>query len=181
MRPGRDATGRERPAPGRVGPAGRVGRLGAGWAAWGLLAVVAGLGLWIGVGRSGPPPTTDQQVRAIAAEVRCPSCADLNAAQSDDVTAVAVRDTIRQRLLQGQSRSQIEAFLVSRYGPDILLRPPTHGAGALVWALPLVAAGVLAGAGVWALHRWRGSGRPPARTPDEADLSIVERALESEG
>ena len=149
------------------------------WGPWVLLLLVLGTGLGIGVSRSGPPPTVDQQVRAIAAEVRCPSCADLNSAQSNDVTAVAVRAAIRQRLVQGQSRAQIEAFLVSRYGPDILLRPPGHGVGGLVWVLPVVAAAVALLAAAWALRRWRApvEGSRSARPPDAGDEVLVRRAL----
>jgi cytochrome c-type biogenesis protein CcmH/NrfF len=152
-----------------------------GWAAWAPLLVVLGIGLGIGVSRSGPAPTLDQQVRAIAAEVRCPSCADLNSAQSNDVTAAAVRSAIRQRLVQGKSRAQIEAFLVSRYGPDILLRPPSRGVGGLVWLLPVVAAAVAVPAAVWALRRWRApasSAAPAARAPDPGDEDLVRRALD---
>ena len=152
-----------------------------GWAAWVLLLFVLGVGLGIGVSRSGPPSTVDQQVRAIAAEVRCPSCADLNSAQSNDVTAVAVRSAIRQRLVQGQSRARIEAFLVGRYGPDILLRPPSRGVGGLVWLLPVLAAALALAGAVWALRRWRApaAGDPPsARAPDAGDEAIVGRALD---
>lgn len=155
-----------------------------GWAPWLLLVLVLGAGLGIGVSRSGPAPSLDQQVRAIAAEVRCPSCADLNSAQSNDVTAVAVRSAIRQRLLQGQSRAQIEAFLVSRYGPDILLRPPSRGVGGLVWVLPVVAAVLALLGAVWALRRWRAPtfGDPlSARAPDAGDEALVRRALEEPG
>ena len=152
-----------------------------GWAPWALLVIVLGAGLGIGVSRSGPPPTVDQQVRAIAAEVRCPSCADLNSAQSNDVTAVAVRSAIRQRLVLGQSRAQIEAFLVGRYGPDILLRPPSRGVGGLVWLLPVIAAALALLAAVWALRRWRAQtvgDSPSARAPDAGDEALVRRALD---
>ena len=150
------------------------------WAPWILLAVVVAVGLGIGMSRPGSPPSVDQQVRAIAAEVRCPSCADLNAAQSNDVTAVAVRAAIRQRLVQGQPRSEIESFLVSRYGPDILLRPPTRGIGGLVWALPLGAAVLGLAAAGWALRRWRrgDAGSVSGRPPDEEEQALVQRALD---
>lgn len=159
------------------------------WAPWLLVAVMVGVGLGIGAGRQGGPPTIDQQVRSIASEVRCPSCTDLNAAESNAVTAVAVRNAIRQRLEQGQSRTRIESFLAGRYGPDILLRPSTSGAGALVWALPVAGAVLLLVGGAWALRRWAGPSRPgsgpgqgrgaPDAGPDAADEAIVRRALDA--
>ena len=111
----------------------------------------------------------DQQVAAIANQVRCPSCEDETAENSATQTAAAVRATIRQGLLAGQSQAQIEAYLESRYGPSILLRPPAGGLSGLVWMLPVGATvAALAGLAV-AFRRWRPS---PA-----APLSDEERAL----
>ncbi|HEV2370286.1 MAG TPA: cytochrome c-type biogenesis protein CcmH [Acidimicrobiales bacterium] len=146
------------------------------WGPWMLLLVVLGVGLAIGAGVGGRP-SLDQQTRAIASEIRCPSCSDLNAAQSNAVTAVAVRNAIRQRLQQGQSAPQIEAYLESRYGPDILLRPSGRGLGSLVWVLPVALAVAAAAAVGSALWRWRGRAGPPGSPPDAASRRRVEDAL----
>ena len=141
-------------------------RLGLVW-----LAMVVALGVAFGYDAlaSHHRQSLDQQVAVIANQVRCPSCEDETAENSATQTAAAVRATIRQRLLAGQSQAQIEAYLEGRYGPSILLRPPAGGLSGLVWVLPVAAAvAALAGLAV-AFRRWRPS---PA-----APLSDEERAL----
>ncbi len=112
-------------------------RLGLVW-----LAMVVALGVAFGYDAlaSHHRQSLDQQVAAIANQVRCPSCEDETAENSATQTAAAVRAAIRQRLLVGQGQAQIEAYLESRYGPAILLRPQATGVSALVWVLPVVAA-----------------------------------------
>src|SRR5688572_19459293 len=86
-------------------------------------------------GSSGPQSEADR-VRAIASTVRCPTCRGLSAAESDAKAAVAVRAEITRRVRAGESGQQIRAFLVSRYGPDIVLTPEGSGLSMLVWAIP---------------------------------------------
>lgn len=148
-------------------------------APWALLLVVLAFGLWLGSRGPAARPSLDQRTRAIASEIRCPSCEDLSAAESNSEGAVAVRSLIRSDLREGRSKTAIESYLVGRYGPDIILRPSGHGLTSLVWVLPAAAA-LLAGSGVLlALRRWRpgGGSAPP---PDEEDRLLVERALRGE-
>ena len=136
--------------------------------------VIAGA-LFVGAHRPSGPRTENQRVQHIASEIRCPTCRNQSAAESDAAAAKAVRYEIRRRVRDGQSEGEIVAFLVSRYGSDILLKPQASGVAGLVWALPVVAViGALAGL-VVAFRRWRA--RPEvAVTP--ADRELVERALE---
>jgi cytochrome c-type biogenesis protein CcmH len=148
----------------------RFWRLGLVW-----LAMAAALGATFGYDAlaSHHRQSLDQQVAAIANQVRCPSCADETAENSATQTAAAVRATIRQRLLAGQSQAQIEAYLESRYGPSILLRPPAGGVSGLVWALP-VGAAVAALAGLTAaFRRWRPS---PAAPLSEQERALLDQA-----
>ncbi|HUZ43099.1 MAG TPA: cytochrome c-type biogenesis protein [Acidimicrobiales bacterium] len=144
------------------------------WGPWILLAVVVTVGLVLGTSHHAPPPSLTQRAATIASEVRCPSCEDLTAAESNSEAAVAIRSLIRTDLAHGQSKAQIESYLVGLYGPDIILRPSTHGLSGLVWLVP-AALGVLGLAGaVLALRRWRTA----PLSPDEADRALVEEALE---
>jgi cytochrome c-type biogenesis protein CcmH len=146
--------------------------------AWLAMAVVLVIALAIGAqGRSGPQ-TQAQRVKHIASEIRCPTCRNQSAAESDAAAAKAVRDEITHRVQAGQSDGEIVAFLVSRYGSDILLKPEGSGVASLVWVLPVVAVVVaLAGLAV-AFRRWRA--RPGVSVSDE-DRALVERELEREG
>ena len=142
---------------------------------WILMAVVLAVALAVGAhGRSGPM-TESQRVKHIASEIRCPTCRNQSAAESDAAAAKAVRDEIARRVHAGQSDGEIVAFMVSRYGSDILLKPEGSGVASLVWVLPVVAIVVaLAGLGV-AFWRWRA--RPGVQVSPE-DRALVERELE---
>ncbi len=146
--------------------------------AWLAMAAVLVVALVIGAqGRSGPM-TQAERVKHIASEIRCPTCRNQSAAESDAAAAKAVRDEIQRRVQAGQSDGEIVAFMVSRYGDDILLKPQGSGVASLVWVLPVVAVVVaLAGLGI-AFRRWRA--RPGVKVSEE-DRALVERELEREG
>jgi cytochrome c-type biogenesis protein CcmH len=141
---------------------------------WVLMAFVLVVALVVGGRGDGSPRTPEERVNAIAREVRCPTCQGLSAAESDAKAAQAVRDEIRRRVSQGQDDGAIRAYLVSRYGRDILLKPEASGVASLVWTIPVVA-GIAAVAGlVAAFLRWRR--RTEAEVTDE-DRALVEEAL----
>jgi cytochrome c-type biogenesis protein CcmH len=147
-----------------------------GRASWVVMALVLAGALFIGARGRSAPRTESQRVQHIASEIRCPTCRNQSAAESDAAAAKAVREEVRRRVRIGQSDGDIVAFLVSRYGKDILLKPEASGLAALVWALPVVVV-VCALAGlVVAFRRWRA--RPDvAATPE--DRALVDEALRS--
>lgn len=119
-----------------------------------LLGVVVGA-LAIGAARDSKSTSISARGAHIASEVRCPTCEGLSAKESDAPASQAIRDQIKDKLEAGYSDGQIRAYLVDRYGKDILLRPEGRGVSALVWALP-VSGGVLALAGlIFVFWRWR--------------------------
>ena len=141
---------------------------------WAVMAFVIAVALVIGATGDRAPQTESERVLEIASTVRCPTCRQLSAAESDAIAAQAVRDAIRERLRAGDSEEEIRAFLVSRYTESILLKPPATGVSALVWVLP-VAAGVVATAGlVVVFRRWR---RQQPATPTAEDRRLVDDAL----
>lgn len=148
------------------------------WVPWAGLLVVLVVAVVIGFNGKRAPLTLTQRTNVIASEVRCPSCEDLNAAESNSQAAVAVRNLIRQDLAHGQTTAEIESYLVGRYGPDIILRPPARGVTALVWLLPAAVALVGLVGALLALRRWRGRANTDERGPDEADRALVQAAME---
>jgi len=144
---------------------------------WLVLVAVLVAALVAGTGRHHAPSSEDGRVRHIAAQVRCPTCQGQSAAESEAASSQAIREEIRSRLRQGQSESQIKAYLVSRFGRDILEQPATTGVAGLVWLLPLLAlAGGAAGLAV-AFRRWRARAGVPVSA---ADRALVEEALAAE-
>lgn len=110
-----------------------------------LLALwLAGLGL--AVAQQARPladdPVLEAKVMHIAEELRCLVCQNETIAASQADLAVDLRQQIRQKLQQGQSREQIVDFMVQRYGDFVLYKPPLKGSTWLLWGGPFVLLGV---------------------------------------
>lgn len=100
-----------------------------------VVAVVVGALLVL---RPGAPPTLADQAQAIAAELRCPDCAGLSAADSPTQAAAEIRREVEAQLAAGRTPEEIRESFVARYGSWILLTPP----GIAPWLVPLLVTGV---------------------------------------
>jgi len=78
--------------------------------------------------------------------------------------ATEMREEIRRRLSAGQTREQILAYYVGRYGDRILSMPPRQGFSLMAYALPAV---FLLGGGA-GLALLLGRRRRALRAPQEA-------------
>jgi cytochrome c-type biogenesis protein CcmH len=110
------------------------------WAAWaglGLVAAAVVIGVLL-VLRPVEPPTLAEQATAIAAELRCPDCAGLSAADSPTQAAAEIRREVEAQLAAGRTAEEIKASFVARYGSWILLDPP----GIAPWLVPVVVTAV---------------------------------------
>jgi len=130
-------------------------------------------------------PVSEQDVHAVAAQLRCVVCQNLSVADSPSEMAAQMRALIRERLAAGERPEQVVEYFVERYGEWILLEPRRRGFTLLVWLAP--AAAVLVGLGTAAalLARWV---RRPAPAPagpgvavDDAMRERIRRELEAEG
>ena len=144
------------------------------WLPYLVLAPVLVVALFVGARGDGGPPTAASRTSGLASEVRCPTCEGLSAGESESPASVAIRQEIRRRVDAGESDAEIRAYLVSRYGRDILLTPASSGVAALVWALPVVAL-VCAAGGLVLVFRRRWAA--PALTATDDDRRLVEQAL----
>ena len=98
----------------------------------------------------GPPagaPLSGEQLDAatkdLSTRLRCPVCQGLSVADSTAVSALAMRDEIRELFAKGYSEEQIVAYFESSFGEFVLLIPKARGFNLLVWLLPV--AGLLTG------------------------------------
>jgi cytochrome c-type biogenesis protein CcmH len=109
----------------------------------------------------------DRTAHEIAQALRCPVCQNVSVADSPSAPAEQMRDLIRKKIAAGETRDQIVAYFVDRYGEDVLLVPPREGIFHALWGGP--AAFAAAGAAVVAgtLRRWTRAARrqPPSRAP----------------
>lgn len=138
------------------------------WLGPAALVVVVAIALLVGSGAlSSRPQTPAQRAAALETTIRCPSCIDVSAADSSAGTAVALRHEILRWEREGYSAQRIDAILVGRYGPDILLTPPSGGLTDLLWIIPVVAgaaAVAILGTVFWRRNRELGSWREGSRS-----------------
>jgi len=119
-------------------------------------------------------PALEARARTLSAELRCLVCQNQSIDDSDAPLAGDIRRLIRERIAQGESNEAVRAFLVSRYGNFILLKPPFELSTVLLWLSgPLTLA--LGALGIWAATR-RAREPAPALSPDEEErLAAVMR------
>ncbi len=114
-------------------------------------AVTAGLAVIVAWGMLGDPPTDEERLATLAAQVACPVCEN-SVADSQATYARNIRAYISTKIADGQSNRQIIDGLVGSFGDEILLDPPARGAGLWLWATPIVTI-VVGGYAVISLRR----------------------------
>ncbi len=125
----------------------------------------------------------DVRTRDVSKTLRCTVCQNESIWDSKADLAKQMREVVRERLAQGQSPEEIQAYFQSRYGDYILLEPTKSGMNWLLWAGPfvlLVVGGIIL---YMVLRRW------VAQTPatsmeelpplDEAHRKRIEEELKS--
>ena len=136
------------------------------------LALLAVLGC--GSSDSGPlsPEELEEKAQGIDKVLMCPICPGETIDQSQASLAKQMQAMVREKLAQGESREEIIAFFVDKYGPSILADPPKRGFNLLVWVVPPL---VLALGGGLLVVVVRGMRRPPAEyATREVPLSEAE-------
>lgn len=118
------------------------------------MAVVAVTVLAIGALDQAGARTEEERAQAIAETIQCPACSGQSVAGSDASSAQAIRAEIADRISDGETDDEIRAYFASRYGDEILLTPPSSGAGAVVWVAPVVAVAAASLGLVLAFRRW---------------------------
>ncbi|MGH6889298.1 MAG: cytochrome c-type biogenesis protein [Rhizomicrobium sp.] len=99
-----------------------------------------------------------QEARAVALqrELRCVVCQGESLDESNAPLAADLRRLIRAMIAKGDSDSQIENYLVARYGDFVLMKPPLAPETYLLWFGPLVVlmiGGAVAAAAIYRAQR----------------------------
>ncbi len=101
----------------------------------GVLVALAVAGLVRSAGTDGPV-TDAERAHEVAASLRCPTCQGLSVADSGSPLARSMRDIIDEQVAAGSDEGEIKQYFVDRYGDWVLLVPPAHDGGWVVWAVP---------------------------------------------
>ncbi|CUX82749.1 MAG: cytochrome c-type biogenesis protein CcmH [Roseibaca calidilacus] len=78
-------------------------------------------------------PVLEERARDLSTGLRCLVCRNESIDESNADLARDMRILVRERLVAGDSDSEVVDFLVARYGEYVLLRPTTEGSNALLW------------------------------------------------
>jgi cytochrome c-type biogenesis protein CcmH len=90
-------------------------------------------------------PEQEQRYRQLSNDFRCPMCQNANLSSSPGGVASDLRREIYRMIMEGQTDTQIEEFMLARYGDFILYRPRLTAQTLLLWFGPLM----FLLAGVW--------------------------------
>ena len=80
----------------------------------------------------------EERYQDLSFELRCPKCQNQNIADSDAPIAKDLRRLLHQQLEAGASDTQIQDFMVARYGEFVLYRPRFAGPTMMLWLAPFI-------------------------------------------
>ncbi len=100
-------------------------------------------------------PALEARARAISAGLRCMICQNQSIDESDAALAKDLRVLVRQRLVAGDTDEEVIAYVVSRYGEFVLLKPEFNWRNALLWGTPVLLLAVGGGYLIVAARRRR--------------------------
>ncbi|MBM3555241.1 MAG: cytochrome c-type biogenesis protein CcmH [Alphaproteobacteria bacterium] len=85
-----------------------------------------------------PDPALEARARELAKTIRCLVCQNQSIEDSNADLARDLRVVVRERVAAGDDDDKVRAYLVSRYGDWVLLKPPFNLRTAALWAGPAV-------------------------------------------
>lgn len=133
------------------------------------LMLIAAPALAVQPGEMLADPALEARARAISENLRCPVCQGETIDDSNAPISRDLRLAVRERLVAGDSDTQVVDYVVARYGEFVLFKPRASGSSLILWlAGPAM---LLAGAGIaFAALRRR------AVAPEAAALSDDDKA-----
>lgn len=116
-------------------------------------------------------PALEARARTIGQSLRCLVCQNQSIDDSDAGLARDLRILVRERLAAGDSDQAVVAYVVSRYGDFVLLKPPVKPETWVLWFGPLL---LLIGVGsliVVRARRKRVVNTTPLSSDEQAELT----------
>ncbi|ETX01746.1 MAG: hypothetical protein ETSY1_06265 [Candidatus Entotheonella factor] len=132
-----------------------------------LLLILSGL----------PPSAYALEWQDVANELMSPACPGRTLINCTSGQSDQLRELIRQKVAQGESKSAIMQYFVDMHGEEILAAPPKKGFALAAWLLPLFV--VLNGAGLIMVLTFRWT-RNRARAESNADMPLDDTMMSTE-
>jgi cytochrome c-type biogenesis protein CcmH/NrfF len=122
-------------------------------------------------------PVLEERARQLSAELRCLVCQNQSIDDSDAELAADLRVLVRERIAAGDTDDEVMAYVVSRYGEFVLLKPRFNARNALLWGTP-VALLLIGGAVLIASARSRR--RPTGQGLTAEENAVLRKVLDGE-
>ncbi len=120
-----------------------------------------------------PDPALESRARAISQDLRCPVCQGETIDESNAPISRDLRLAVRERLLSGDSDTEVVDYIVRHFGEFVLFRPRASGSNLILWlAGPLLLLVALAGALVYLRGRARASESAPVALTSEEQARL---------
>jgi len=123
-------------------------------------------------------PALEKRAREISAGLRCLVCQNQSIDDSDAQLAKDLRLLVRERLVAGDTDTQVRDFLVQRYGEFVLLKPTFGTHTLLLWLTPAL---VLVFGGIGAYAAMRRRPRPAAALDAEEQRALEDLLKRDQG
>jgi len=120
----------------------------------------------------------ERQMLDIAKELRCAVCQNQPISESNAPLAQDMRQVIKEQIKAGKSRDEIVQYFVERYGNYVLMKPPVHGPGTMLWIFPLLIGAILAVSAFFYLKHRRRDNLPAPSALSKKDAELVRAARE---
>jgi cytochrome c-type biogenesis protein CcmH len=117
-------------------------------------------------------PGLEARARVVGSELRCLVCRNQSIDDSDADLAHDLRVLVRERIKGGDSDDQVVAYVRSRYGDFVLLRPPFEMGTLLLWGGPLLIL-LLGGVALARFYRRGETTAPPLSAEERRRLAAV--------
>jgi len=83
-------------------------------------------------------PVLEERARNLSAQLRCMVCQNQSIDDSNAELARDLRVLVRERLVSGDTDQDVIAYVVSRYGEFVLLKPRFSARTVLLWGAPIL-------------------------------------------
>ncbi|MDK1375574.1 MULTISPECIES: cytochrome c-type biogenesis protein CcmH [unclassified Sinorhizobium] len=111
-------------------------------------------------------PVLEARARAISAKLRCMVCQNQSIDDSNAELAKDLRVLVRERLTNGDTDEAVIAYVVSRYGEFVLLKPRFEAKTVILWGMPVILL-LCGGVALVVAARRRNAGTPGAPLSDK--------------